>query len=249
VFALRLSVHVPVPLHPPPDQPANVDPTSAAAVSVTLVPLTNDAEHVDPQSMPVGEEVTPPVPVPPLVTVNVGFGAGTPKDAVTPVLEFSVSVHVPVPLHPPPDQPVKIDPTSAAAVSVTLVPAGNDAEHVEPQLTPIGEEVTPPVPVPLFETVNVGSGAGANAASTLVFELSVNVHVPVPVHPPPDQPVNVEFAAGVAVSVMLVPLVNDAEQVVPQSMPAGEEVTLPPPVPLLETLSCAGVPPVLIPFA
>src|SRR5438445_405221 len=41
-----LTVHVPVPLHPSPLQPANVEPGVATAVSVTLVPKSKGALHV-----------------------------------------------------------------------------------------------------------------------------------------------------------------------------------------------------------
>ena len=149
MLELSVSVQVLVPLHPPPVQPAKFDPESAAAVSVTVVPVENEAVHVAPQSMPAGNEVTPPVPVPLLEMVNVGFGAGSENAAPTVVLELRVNVQVPVPLQSPPDQPVKFDPESAAAVSVTVVPVGNDAEHVAPQSMPVGDDVTPPVPVPL----------------------------------------------------------------------------------------------------
>jgi hypothetical protein len=36
--AVMVVVQVPVPLHPPPDQPANTEPTAGTAVSVTVVP-------------------------------------------------------------------------------------------------------------------------------------------------------------------------------------------------------------------
>jgi hypothetical protein len=38
VLALTFRTHVPVPLQPPPLQPANVEPDAGVAVSVTLVP-------------------------------------------------------------------------------------------------------------------------------------------------------------------------------------------------------------------
>ena len=67
----------------------------------------------------------------------------------------------------------------------------------------------------------------------------VIVHVPVPVHAPP-QPVNVEPATGVAVKFTTVPLLNDAEQLVPQLMPAGALVMVPAPVPARLTVSVMG---------
>ena len=39
VFAVMDTVHVPVPVQPPPDQPENVEPASGVAVRVTEVPL------------------------------------------------------------------------------------------------------------------------------------------------------------------------------------------------------------------
>ena len=70
-----------------------------------------------------------------------------------------------------------------------------------------------------------------NVAVTDWSALIVTVHVPVPEQPAPLQPVKVEPAAGVAVSVTTVPSLNDAEQVAPQLIPAGELVTVPEPVP------------------
>ena len=51
----------------------------------------------------------------------------------------------------------------------------------------------------------------------------------------PDQPEKVELASGVAVKVTEVPWLNDAEQAVPQLIPAGLLVTVPAPVPVLVT--------------
>jgi hypothetical protein len=79
-------------------------------------------------------------------------------------------------------------------------------------------------------------------AVTEVAALIVTVQVPVPEQPPPLQPVNVEPAEGVAVSVTEVPLVNDAEHVVPHAMPAGLLVIVPVPVPAGETVRVELVP-------
>jgi hypothetical protein len=58
--------------------------------------------------------------------------------------------------------------------------------------------------------------------------------VPVPEHAP-DQPAKVDPPIGDAVSVTAAPFVKLPEQVAPQLMPAGAEVTVPVPVPLFDT--------------
>jgi len=150
------------------------------------------------------------------------------KVAVTVVAALKVTVQVPVPEQPP-LQPVKIDPAAGAAVSVTPVPLAKLAAQVAPQVMPAGLLVTVPAPAPALETVSVK--VGVKVAVTVVAAEIVTTHDPVPEHPPPFQPLKVEPAAGVAVSVTAVPLVKLAEQVAPQSMPAGELVTVPLPVP------------------
>ena len=51
----------------------------------------------------------------------------------------------------------------------------------------------------------------------------------------PDQPLKIEFAFGLAVSVTDVPLANVVVHVDPQLIPAGLLVTVPPPVPAFWT--------------
>jgi hypothetical protein len=63
VFAVGVTLHVPVPVHAP-DQPVKVEPVFGVAVSVMAVPLAKLAEHVVPQVMPAGELLTEPPPVP-----------------------------------------------------------------------------------------------------------------------------------------------------------------------------------------
>jgi hypothetical protein len=70
--------------------------------------------------MPEGLLVTVPDPVPDFVTVK--LYAVMAKDAATAVALVIVTVQVPVPEHPPPDQPVNVDPLAAKAVKVTDVP-------------------------------------------------------------------------------------------------------------------------------
>ena len=89
---------------------------------------------------------------PPLPAVAVMVYVLILKVAVTFCAEFIVTVHVPVPEHAP-DQPVNVELASAVAVSVTEAPEAYDAEQVEPQLIPAGEDATEPVPVPVLFTV------------------------------------------------------------------------------------------------
>jgi hypothetical protein len=89
-------------------------------------------------------------------TLGAVVSAG-PNVAVTVVFDVTDTVHVvDEPLHPPPDQPVNVEPVPAAAVSVTDVPELSELlVHVEPQLMPPVFEVTVPEPAPDFWTVRV----------------------------------------------------------------------------------------------
>src|SRR2546430_1615943 len=204
VAAVSVAVQDPVPEQPPPLQPSNVEPALGVAVSVTPVPLLYDAAHVAPQSIPTGVLVTVPVPVPPLPTVRVN--CCTLKVAVTVVAAVSATVQVPVPAQPPPLQPSNVEPALGVAVSVTPVALLYDAAHVAPQSIPAGAELTVPLPVPDLPTVRANC-CTLNVAVTVVAAVSVTVQVSVPEQPPPLQPVKVEPALGVAVSVTPVPLV------------------------------------------
>src|SRR5438034_9287516 len=100
--------------------------------------------------MPGGELVTVPLPVPALVTVSAKLGRL--KVAVTVVAAETVTTHDPVPVHPPPLQPLKIEPAAGVAVSVTAVPLAKLAAQVAPQGMPPGAIVTVRVPGPPCET-------------------------------------------------------------------------------------------------
>ena len=62
-----VTLQLPVPVHAP-DQPVNVDPVAADAVSVTDAPLFAVAVQVDPQEIPPPDTV--PEPAPDFVTDN-----------------------------------------------------------------------------------------------------------------------------------------------------------------------------------
>jgi hypothetical protein len=237
VWLVAMTVmQAPVPVHPPPLQPAKFDPVDAVAVSVTELFVGNEALQVSPQSMPVGLLVTVPVPVPDLFSVSVAVWAVVVlKVATTVWLAVMTAVHVSVPVHPPPLQPAKADSADAVAVSVTELPVENGALQVAPQLMPDGLLVTVPAPVPVLFTVRV-EGTVLNVAVTGVFWVMTTTHVVVPLHPLSLQPSNVEPADGVAVNVTVVPLMKVELHVTPQSIPAGLLVTVPSPAPALVTV-------------
>src|SRR3989442_27767 len=139
-------VQVPGPGQRPPLQPVKVEPAAGAAVRVTAVPLEKLAEQVAPQVIPTGELVTVPLPVPALLTVSAKVGSV--NVAVTVVAALRVTVQVPVPEHPPPLQPLKVEPAAGVAVNVTAAPLAKLAEQVAPQLMPAGALVTGPLPGP-----------------------------------------------------------------------------------------------------
>jgi len=97
--------------------------------------------------------VTEPDPVPLLETERVSVISV--NCAVTEVAPVTDTTHVPVPAHPPPDHPVKLEPVEGVAVRVTEVPKVKVVEHVAPQVIPAGLEDTDPEPVPPVATVRV----------------------------------------------------------------------------------------------
>jgi hypothetical protein len=125
VFALSiatLQVGVRTPVQAPP-QAAAAEPEAGVAVRVTSVPggkpaVQGPTVHV----IPVGLEVTVPLPVPVGITVRTVVVAATvPNVAVTPVAALTVVTVQVLPLHAP-LHPAKLDPEAGVAVSVTGVP-------------------------------------------------------------------------------------------------------------------------------
>ena len=72
---------------------------------------------------------------------------------------------------------------------------------------------------------------------TVASAVMATTQAPVPEHAP-LHPANIAFADGTAVSVTA--CANETEQAAPQSMPAGEEVTLPSPVTCTVSVCEAG---------
>src|SRR5207247_2109293 len=191
VVAFKVTEQVPVPKQPPPLQPVKVEPVAGVAVSVTNVPLSNEAEQVAPQSIPGGSEVTVPLPVPALLLVRLTVWRL--KVAVTVVAAFRVTEQVAVPEQPPPLQPAKVEPVAGVAVRVTGVPLSKGAEQVAPHSTPRGLEVTVPLPTPSRTTERVGRfPAGAFTTVSVVLPLRLPeaaVIVVVPAARPVAKPV------------------------------------------------------------
>ena len=115
---VQLPVPVQLPLHP-----VNVEPELATADKVTDVPLEKADEQVVPQLMPLGELVTVPEPVPPLVTVKES-DAPPVKLAVTAFKASTVTVQVAPAADVHPVQLLNVAPLKGVAVSVTVDPDG-----------------------------------------------------------------------------------------------------------------------------
>jgi hypothetical protein len=146
-----------------------------------------------------------------------------------------VTTQLPVPVQPPPAQPVKRDPEAAEAERVTIVPSSYSELHVEPQSIPATSEETDPDPEPSFATVSVYSAA--KVAVTLLAAFIVTTHVPVPEQPAPDQPVKREPELAFAATVTTAPSSNSPLQVEPQLIPPTSEETDPDPEPPFATIS------------
>src|SRR5262249_18259128 len=114
--------------------------------------------------------------------------------------------------------------------------------QVVPQAIPDGALVIVPRPVPAVVTESV-TGCESNVAVIAVEPARLNVQDPDPEHTPPPQPVKAEPRSAIAETLRVVPPGKVLEHVVPQTMPAGALVTVPPPLPALLTVretSCSA---------
>ncbi len=209
---------------------------------IQLALLAADHEH---EAL---EAVTLTLPLPPeyvklaLVedSVNVDEQLLLVNVAVTPLSDDIATVHWFELVESHPDQLVKVEPESAAAVSTTDVPDVYEAVPVLPlhESVPL-DGVTLPEPEPDFVTVRVYEldDDDVNVAVTPLAALIATVHWFELVESHPDQLVKVEPESAVAVSTTDVPDVYDAVPVLPlhESVPL-DVYTLPEPVPDLVTV-------------
>jgi len=210
----------------------NTDPRFGLAVNVTVVPLMYGSEQSLPQLIPAGLDVIVPLPRPVLFTVSVKRSLNV---AVTVRAARMVTAQEAPDDESQPLQPMNLDPAAATAVSVTDVPLMYGSEQSAPQLIPDGLAVTVPAPRSAFATASVYTSL--NVAVTVRAAVIVTVHVFADAESHPDQPVNAEPDAAVAVRVTVVPLTYGSEQSAPQVIPAGFAVTLPEPRSAFVTVS------------
>ncbi len=207
-----------VPAHPPLFQPVKTDPFAGVAVNVTAVLLAYEEAQAVPQLIPVGVEVTVPVPDPSLMTVNVNNGVDVEVIGVD-VAVIGVDVEV-------------------RGVDVAVI--GVDVEVIGVDVAVIGVDVEV-IGVDVEVRVNA---AVTDLAVSIVTVQDVLVPVQASDQPSKTDPasgvaVNVtevllayeaEQVAPVVPAALVVP-------VAPQLIPAGVEVTVPDPVPDLATVS------------
>jgi hypothetical protein len=149
-----------------------------------------------------------------------------------------VTMQGPVPPHPSPSQPTKVEPVAADVVRMTTVPALNDAEHTVlpvPQASHAGLLLTVPLPAPALVTVKLYVGSMKTAVTCRAWLIVRVQEVLVPTQSP-LQPTKVEPVQGATVNVTAVPLAKFAKHSVPQAIPAGLLVTVPYPLPPIVTL-------------
>jgi hypothetical protein len=100
---------------------------------------------------------------------------------------------------------------------------------------PAGFDVTLPLPVPVIETVRVYEFLVNNAVTLLSESMVIVAWLFVPAAAP-DHPLKLEVASGTAVNVTVASAGNAAVHVAPHEIPAGAELTVPPPIPDLATV-------------
>ena len=160
-FPFALKLQPPPPLHAPP-QPTKVELPSGIAVSEMLVPAATETLQTAGQSIPAGDEVTRPEPLPIGTTsMRAMPGGGVEKFAVTSRSMSMVREQSAVPEHAP-CHPAKVEPLAGTAVSRTFAFAARFCTHCALHSNAGSAERTAPDPLPPERRVSVRVGGGAN---------------------------------------------------------------------------------------
>jgi hypothetical protein len=136
---LIVTLHVVPETESHPDQPANTEPDSGRAVSVTCVPVVNEAAHTLPQSTPAGFDVTDPLPSPRRETESVADESVTLRTVPPLAPELSVAVMVVVPRLSPWARPL----ASIVAIEVSLLVHVTELAPIPLILTAVGASPVP----------------------------------------------------------------------------------------------------------
>ena len=145
-----------MPEQPPPLQPVKLEPSLGVAVRLTVAPEVKLCEHDPGHEIDASSLETAPDPLPAVVTVSNGIGAGA-NVAVTLWSESIVTVHVGVVRlgHPPPVQPVKIEPATGSRSGPLSEPEGSTPEQRGGHEIDASALDTVPEPAPSDATVSV----------------------------------------------------------------------------------------------
>src|SRR5438105_9828936 len=158
-FALKLQP--PPPLHAPP-QPTKLELPSGIAVSEMLVPVATDMLQTAGQSIPAGDEVTRPEPLPIGTTsMRAMPGGGVEKFAVTSRSTSMVREQSAAPEQAP-CHPAKVEPLAGPAMSRTVAFAARFCTHCALHWNVGSTERTAPDPLPPEWRVSVRVGGGPN---------------------------------------------------------------------------------------
>jgi hypothetical protein len=210
-----------------------LEPLVAVIVTVSPSSATQLVTLVQPASVSLSVIVTVPLPLAAVLMVAV-----LAKFAVSVSPEPAEKVHeVVVPLHVPPDQPVKRLPEAAVAVIVieSLTSATQVVVFVQPASESLSVIVAVPLPVPDVAVLIVAVWAKL-AVSVSVLAAGKLQALPVVGQVPPVQPVKRLPEPAVSVKVSVSP--TSATQVVVLVQPASESlsVTVAVPVPAVEAV-------------
>ena len=146
------------------------------------------------------------------------------------LLKVAVQLFIPLMVTVPsrqsasPDHAENAEPALGVGINLTIVFWPNSAEQAMPQSMLAGIVVTLPEPFPASAIVRPYA-IGLNEA--LQLRLPVIVTMPSEQSASPLQPLNCEPADAIGVRVTALPEAKFAEHLLPQSMPAGLETTLP----------------------